>query len=581
MGNHPSSPKSSSHYSPFDHNNHTNSTHSSSTHHRLQRSSSLASKHRSGSVLLDSNYVHHHQQQRINITASSTGVDASDSLHHHSNHHSNRKSHHFQTKLMMEYDDLNSDNNSTILFNEENALDANSAFSNSQLSNVISSLAQYKVLLLGGGASGKSTFFKAIELYKKGCFSNSNTKKGVIYFNIIKDMGELCKEYLKFSTEFLNCEKNDRIFENLDELQQVFPNELPLSIINAMERLVKLASDKSFIQSAVKRSSDRSYNQTYDTHFGEQVYDDIELLWNYRPFHLFAHYHLTHLVMPSFTSLHGEHDENGLISNTSTVAEMRNFDYDDLIYFLDHRMKDIYPPYQYDPNSMDILHRRQKTVGLYYMHYIEDAIFENGTKETRDYLFVDTGGQRSERKKWSLVMPNTVMVFFFVALSDMNVTLYEDNHQNRFFESLLLFEKICKEIDLSHTPFILFFTKADIYKKKIKRGLKPIELFESMNRSYQMTIEAQHSSQQQREPQMEIAIPAQTIDPSLNLDLSTEQVEKVYVESIEYFTSQFKQRLYGTGQTLQVYSLNTTDTNEFNSTFKKVMSDLNKIQREP
>ncbi|KAF0981099.1 hypothetical protein FDP41_012887 [Naegleria fowleri] len=531
------SPLSRQHYSPFDH----SSNNALSDHQLLIPSSSVASKHRSGSVLLDSNYIHHHHSQQHN---------------HDTNHHSNRKSHHFHTKLETE-------------FMSEHA---NSAFSNSQLPNVISSLTQYKILLLGSGSSGKSTFFKAIELFKKGSFSN--TKKGVIYFNIIKDIGELCKDYLRTLTQFLNYERQNSI-ENLEELKEIFPNDLPRSVTDAMERLVKLAFDKSFIQSAVKRSSDKSYNQTYDTHFGEQVYDDIELLWKFRPFHLFAHYHISHIAMPSFSpSCENEW--------TCTVADMRNYDYDDLLYFLDHRMKDIYPPYQYEPNSMDVLHRRQKTVGLYYMHYIEDAIFENGIKETRDYLFVDTGGQRSEQKKWSLVMPNSFVVFYFVALSDINVTLYEDVQQNRFFSSLLLFEKVCKEVDLANVPFILFFTKADIYKKKIKRGLNPIELFESMNRSYQMKIESSNSSvSQQDETETEVALHLQTSEPALRLDLSSEQVEKIYQESIEYFTCQFKKRLYGSGQTLEVYALNSTDPNEFTSTFKKVMGDLNKIKREP
>lgn len=60
-------------------------------------------------------------------------------------------------------------------------------------------------------------------------------------------------------------------------------------------------------------------------------------------------------------------------------------------------------------------------------------------------------------------------VLFFVALSEYDTTLYEDDETNRMHESLKLFDEICNSKWFSAVPIILFLNKSDIFEEKIKK----------------------------------------------------------------------------------------------------------------
>jgi hypothetical protein len=79
------------------------------------------------------------------------------------------------------------------------------------------------------------------------------------------------------------------------------------------------------------------------------------------------------------------------------------------------------------------------------------------------------GGQRSERKKWIHCFEDVTAIIFFVALSEYDQVLYEDEKTNRMHESLRLFESVCNNCWFVHTAFILFLNKKDLFEEKIKR----------------------------------------------------------------------------------------------------------------
>jgi len=114
----------------------------------------------------------------------------------------------------------------------------------------------------------------------------------------------------------------------------------------------------------------------------------------------------------------------------------------------------------YTPTIEDLLRCRAKTAG------IQDLTLEI---EHNRFIIVDVGGQRSERKKWIHCFQDVTAVLFFVALSEYDLKLYEDEETNRMHESLKLFDEICNSKWFVNIPIILFLNKMDLFQEKIKK----------------------------------------------------------------------------------------------------------------
>eukprot|EP00475_Leptophrys_vorax_P007910 TRINITY_DN15047_c0_g1_i8.p2 TRINITY_DN15047_c0_g1~~TRINITY_DN15047_c0_g1_i8.p2 ORF type:complete len:201 (+),score=56.21 TRINITY_DN15047_c0_g1_i8:698-1300(+) len=109
--------------------------------------------------------------------------------------------------------------------------------------------------------------------------------------------------------------------------------------------------------------------------------------------------------------------------------------------------------------KQDILRVPVRTTGI-----METMIeFQNS-----QMAFIDVGGQRNERKKWIHAFDETSAVLFFVALSEYDQTLFEDQTSNRFVESLNLFENTLESSFLKNVPFIVVLTKPDVFKERLK-----------------------------------------------------------------------------------------------------------------
>jgi len=61
------------------------------------------------------------------------------------------------------------------------------------------------------------------------------------------------------------------------------------------------------------------------------------------------------------------------------------------------------------------------------------------------------------------------LYYFFVALSEYDLKLYEDEETNRMHESLKLFDDICNSKWFVSIPIILFLNKMDLFQEKIKK----------------------------------------------------------------------------------------------------------------
>eukprot|EP00475_Leptophrys_vorax_P007909 TRINITY_DN15047_c0_g1_i7.p1 TRINITY_DN15047_c0_g1~~TRINITY_DN15047_c0_g1_i7.p1 ORF type:complete len:201 (+),score=47.44 TRINITY_DN15047_c0_g1_i7:371-973(+) len=117
--------------------------------------------------------------------------------------------------------------------------------------------------------------------------------------------------------------------------------------------------------------------------------------------------------------------------------------------------------------KQDILRVPARTTG------IVDLTIEFQNSKIR---FVDVGGQRSERKKWIHAFEDTRAVLFFVALSEYDQILFEDQTTNRFRESLDLLETMSESPFLKNNiPFFVVLTKPDVFKERLK--ISPLSQF--------------------------------------------------------------------------------------------------------
>ncbi|GAV53575.1 hypothetical protein ZYGR_0AK00770 [Zygosaccharomyces rouxii] len=115
----------------------------------------------------------------------------------------------------------------------------------------------------------------------------------------------------------------------------------------------------------------------------------------------------------------------------------------------------------YIPSAQDILRSRQKTSGIF------DEVFDVGSN-LKLHIY-DVGGQRSERKKWIHCFDSVTIIIFCVPLSEYDQFLLEDQSQNRFQESLVLFENVVNSRWFSRTSVVLFLNKIDLFAEKLQR----------------------------------------------------------------------------------------------------------------
>ncbi|KAJ6230017.1 guanine nucleotide-binding protein g(o) subunit alpha [Anaeramoeba flamelloides] len=127
-------------------------------------------------------------------------------------------------------------------------------------------------------------------------------------------------------------------------------------------------------------------------------------------------------------------------------------------YFLDNAERVSKEGYM--PNDFDILSCRIPTTGV---NEIDVDVDES------NWLVIDVGGQRSERRKWIHQFDNVSIVIYVIALSEYNQKLFEDEEVNRLRESLLLFEKTINNDHFKKTNCILLLNKMDLFEKKIKQ----------------------------------------------------------------------------------------------------------------
>lgn len=112
----------------------------------------------------------------------------------------------------------------------------------------------------------------------------------------------------------------------------------------------------------------------------------------------------------------------------------------------------------YSPTHRDILHCRKATKGI-----TEFVIPINNVP----FLFVDVGGQRSQRQKWFQCFDSVTSILFLVSSSEFDQVLLEDRKTNRLEESRDIFDTIINNRIFINVSIILFLNKHDLLVKKV------------------------------------------------------------------------------------------------------------------
>lgn len=85
------------------------------------------------------------------------------------------------------------------------------------------------------------------------------------------------------------------------------------------------------------------------------------------------------------------------------------------------------------------------------------------------FLFVDVGGQRTQRQKWTKCFDSSVTsIIFLVSTSEFDQVLAEDRKTNRLEESKNIFDTIVNNVAFQKISIILFLNKTDLLALKVR-----------------------------------------------------------------------------------------------------------------
>lgn len=359
----------------------------------------------------------------------------------------------------------------------------------------------FKLLLLGGGESGKSTVLKQLRLLHKGGFTQPERIQyaQIIWVDLIQSMKILIIQARKKGIQ-LDC---DQVDHPLYQAKQLILRIDPLHQIET-----DAAGGNNFLNDYVTKYSD-TYRQrrqlnlsgrANDSFTTQEVGDGVGVGVGTAalPASSGAGWSTSATSSPTLATntppegeLDGTITEDELLNELQKVSNFQIAEPDKFkvataissLWKEDLGIRKIFEKsndfqletntsYYFenvfnfaDPNytvtDLDILKGRIKTTG----------ITENDFKiNSFNFKVLDAGGQRSERKKWIHFFEGVTAILFVVALSEYDQFLFEDEKVNRMHEAIILFESLTNSKWFINTPFIIFLNKMDLFEEKLKKS---------------------------------------------------------------------------------------------------------------
>uniref|UniRef100_A0A8C7IA21 Guanine nucleotide-binding protein subunit alpha n=2 Tax=Salmoninae TaxID=504568 RepID=A0A8C7IA21_ONCKI len=298
---------------------------------------------------------------------------------------------------------------------------------------------ELKLLLLGTGESGKSTFIKQMRIIHGAGYTEED-KRGfirLVYQNIFTSMQSMIKatENLKIPFKYeqnrVGCTntitKNQYLLHTTRiSLVRTHPQSLtlPSSLFLSLFLSVSLSVFPLPPQSNAMLVKEVDIEKICG--FDQPYISAIKTLW----------------ADPGIQEAYDRRREYQLSDSTKYYLT-------DLDRISDNN---------YLPTQQDVLRVRIPTTGIIeYPFDLSSIIFR----------MVDVGGQRSERRKWIHCFENVTSIMFLVALSEYDQVLVESDNENRMEESKALFRTIITYPWFQNSSVILFLNKKDLLEEKI------------------------------------------------------------------------------------------------------------------
>lgn len=263
-----------------------------------------------------------------------------------------------------------------------------------------------KIVLLGVGESGKTTFLKQMQIIHGKGFTDEIKidYRTQIYENVFRAMSGLINGKNELKLQWSNAEN----YENFKRFRQIHKQ-----LMDDRDEQQKLTNTKI---------------QIVPQQF-QQAVILVKLLWN----------------DPTIQHVYERR------------REYRYF-VENIPYYIENIERISQPSYL--PNTADILRCRRATTGINEVELIIKNV---------PFLFVDVGGQRTQRQKWQQCFSDVTAILFLVSSNEYDQNLREDSRTNRLDESCKVFELLINYRYLQDVSFILFLNKYDLLKEKIKK----------------------------------------------------------------------------------------------------------------
>jgi len=271
-----------------------------------------------------------------------------------------------------------------------------------------------KLLLLGAGGSGKSTFFKQLRILHGAGMSpdeRNNIYTNIVYSNIISGMRAL-----------LDC------FDSLNDSKLLGSYSDDGELIGKQEKAITFDDDPDMVEAMNFFRNNADLDEENFNRLKTKISDFVNLIWR-----------------------------KDYIQQAWSLRSQFQIQ-DSAAHFFDDIERICQPGWK--PTEKDVLLARIRTTGI---------VEQEFTIKKNKFQVYDVGGQRNERKKWIHCFENVTGVLFLASLSAYDQTLYEDQDQNRMIEALDLFKQICNSRWFKETAMILFLNKKDLFKEKIRQ----------------------------------------------------------------------------------------------------------------
>jgi len=338
------------------------------------------------------------------------------------------------------------------------------------------------ILLIGPGQSGKSTVFKQLTILHGKGFSDNRRRqyRKQIYTNIVgalknliahanlaarrsdESIGDMSDE-LGIMHEILGfLQYNDRE----EEAARVIEHIKCLNDINGLgERyrgfLLEAATDEAKLKKALQVKKEIKVLKSRCTRYSkEKIPKLLEEFYSGFKIDKKNRQYANIIAEAPFTDI----DMSGQLKEAikrlwrdkairSIYRRRQRFKKNQLddsaVYMLQH-IDRILSTTSYMPTSQDIIHCRQRTLGIV-----------EGEFEINKQIFkiVDVAGQRGARTKWIPLFECANACLFVCSLAGYNRYLLEDKDKLRIHEALQLFDDIVNQKALSRVPIIVFLNK--------------------------------------------------------------------------------------------------------------------------